>query len=206
MGTNEDVLRKKQEIENRIWFMLQQGMSKKEIGQTLGISYELLRYRLRELKRQGKEVPDYDPKRQAYKCLDDVPKEKRELIIKIAELAKQGLTNKAIGERVYISDSAVAQRINQARKFGLDVPTSKERCAKKKRKRSAESKSNNPNLAKSDAVNADRRLCKRCKYRAGQCQINNCDYIIITGKPRCCSAENCNKFEKGVRKQNRMKY
>lgn len=44
-----------------------------------------------------------------------------------------------------------------------------------------------------------RRKCTTCKYRSDKMNHNNCDYILITGKRRGCSADKCVKYEKGKR-------
>lgn len=42
--------------------------------------------------------------------------------------------------------------------------------------------------------------CKTCKFRAVRTAVNNCDYIVITKRSRGCSVEDCDKYEKGTRK------
>ena len=48
--------------------------------------------------------------------------------------------------------------------------------------------------------------CDRpCKYRSSTPELNGCDYILVTGKPRGCKAGGkCTKFEKGARVTNRV--
>ena len=48
--------------------------------------------------------------------------------------------------------------------------------------------------------NADRHLCRTCKYRASDTNSKNgCDYIEIMGHSRGCSVTGCDKYEKGKR-------
>lgn len=42
--------------------------------------------------------------------------------------------------------------------------------------------------------NADRHLCKDCRFRSSKGK--GCDYIIIAGKQRGCAPEDCNVYEK----------
>lgn len=48
--------------------------------------------------------------------------------------------------------------------------------------------------------------CKRpCKYRSSTPNLNGCDFILVTGKPRGCKAgDKCTKFEKVARAPNRV--
>lgn len=53
--------------------------------------------------------------------------------------------------------------------------------------------------------NADRHLCRKCKYRAKDCKSVNkdtyrpgCDYYLTTGEERGSSAAKCEKFKKGA--------
>lgn len=43
-----------------------------------------------------------------------------------------------------------------------------------------------------------RKKCRSCKYRE-RIEKRGCNFIILTGKRRGCSAENCDKYEKGTR-------
>lgn len=51
--------------------------------------------------------------------------------------------------------------------------------------------------------NADRHLCKTCKYRASyhdKCSLSaNCNYILTAGHSRKCAADSCDKYVKGKR-------
>lgn len=53
---------------------------------------------------------------------------------------------------------------------------------------------------KAEHINADRHLCKTCKYRIGvnyKVEGMHCNYIEITGHMRGCDAADCDKYEKG---------
>ena len=41
--------------------------------------------------------------------------------------------------------------------------------------------------------------CKTCQYRSGMQNINGCDYLLITGKPRGCPVKGCKRFVEGER-------
>lgn len=44
-----------------------------------------------------------------------------------------------------------------------------------------------------------RKQCKTCIYKTRQGR--GCDYILITGQRRGCSAENCDKYTRGKKKR-----
>lgn len=48
--------------------------------------------------------------------------------------------------------------------------------------------------------NADRHLCRTCVFRSAG-NRNGCDYIGIAGHSRGCSAEDCDRYEKGDRRK-----
>lgn len=52
--------------------------------------------------------------------------------------------------------------------------------------------------------NSDRHLCKSCKFRSNRPEVNNCDYVAITKHSRGCKVEECTKYEKGNRCEQRM--
>ena len=58
-----------------------------------------------------------------------------------------------------------------------------------------------PNQEKMNDVapgyNADRHLCKTCRFRGKQNGKNNCDYIEHNKKRRGCKVEDCNVYEEG---------
>lgn len=58
--------------------------------------------------------------------------------------------------------------------------------------------------------NADRHLCKTCRYRASyhdRCSLlANCNYILIVGHSRGCDTDNCDKYEKGKRMYEKSRY
>ena len=41
--------------------------------------------------------------------------------------------------------------------------------------------------------------CKTCIYRAAADDPNVCDHILLTGRMRGCSVEECDRYEKGDR-------
>lgn len=41
-----------------------------------------------------------------------------------------------------------------------------------------------------------RKTCRGCKYFSIFSSVGTCNYCLMTGTPRGCSAENCNKKEK----------
>ena len=45
--------------------------------------------------------------------------------------------------------------------------------------------------------NADRHLCKTCRFRSKESAKNGCDYIEHIKKSRGCKIEDCNVYEKG---------
>ena len=58
-------------------------------------------------------------------------------------------------------------------------------------------------LAETKGRNADRHLCKTCKYRAAAYIQNGsgikCEYALKSGKrSRGCDVEDCDKYEKGA--------
>lgn len=58
-------------------------------------------------------------------------------------------------------------------------------------------------LAETKGKNADRHLCKTCKYRAATYNQKNsgikCEYALKSGKrSRRCDVEDCDKYEKGA--------
>lgn len=46
-----------------------------------------------------------------------------------------------------------------------------------------------------------RKRCRKCQYSGGDknAQPNGCAYILITGEPRGCSVNDCDKFKPGPR-------
>ena len=59
-------------------------------------------------------------------------------------------------------------------------------------------------LAETKGKNADRHLCKTCKYRAATYNQKNfgikCEYALKSGtkRSRGCDVEDCDKYEKGA--------
>nr|WP_300826454.1 hypothetical protein [uncultured Schaedlerella sp.] len=58
-------------------------------------------------------------------------------------------------------------------------------------------------MAETKGKNADRHLCKTCKYRAATYNQKNtgikCEYALKSGKrSRRCNVEDCDKYEKGA--------
>lgn len=50
-----------------------------------------------------------------------------------------------------------------------------------------------------DGPNADRHLCKTCKFRSNRPTVNSCDYAGLMKHSRGCKVEECTKYEKGAR-------
>ena len=48
--------------------------------------------------------------------------------------------------------------------------------------------------------NQSKSKCRSCVYRAKAGAPNGCDYIHITGRMRGCPVKDCDKYEKGKRK------
>lgn len=100
-------------------------------------------------------------------------KSKREIV---EELSRQGKSCKEICEITGFKNSVVSQyRYNLKKKEGLKeiVPA---------------------------GHNADRHLCEKCRYRAGNDLKRSgakCAYIDIVGHSRGCAAEDCDVYEKG---------
>lgn len=101
----------------------------------------------------------------------------------VEELVLQGLSNSEIVEKTGIKYQTVYLYAKQVR-------------------------DNQPKKPKEQQVledNSDRHLCKICAYRgsvfqgksANSSSATGCEYAIIKGHPRGCSADNCNVFEKG---------
>lgn len=63
-------------------------------------------------------------------------------------------------------------------------------------------KKTNTSVKDEKSSNADRHLCKTCRFRAGSGDRNHgigCDYISQVGKSRGCSVEECTVYEKMAR-------
>lgn len=45
-----------------------------------------------------------------------------------------------------------------------------------------------------------RSKCKTCRWRASD-EKRGCNYMVITGQRRGCSASKCNKYEKGPKEK-----
>lgn len=58
-----------------------------------------------------------------------------------------------------------------------------------------------PEPSKTEGVaeghNADRHLCRTCRFRSMTSKRNGCDYIEHAKKSRGCSVEDCSVYEEG---------
>lgn len=109
---------------------------------------------------------------------------------KLKSYLEAGLTNEQIGDIEHFEPNSISQMIS---KYGLQDlrqkgPKKKLSVQKKKPK-------------KEKGPNADRHLCKTCKYRSPRHEVNRCDYIWLTNHMRGCPVAKCNKYEKGRRKK-----
>lgn len=84
----------------------------------------------------------------------------------IAKLIAQGLTNKEIADATGINYNTVYSHAKDIRKLAAVGGT---------------------------GANADRRLCRKCRFRNEYFGI--CDYITIMHRRRGCKASDCDKFE-----------
>lgn len=68
---------------------------------------------------------------------------------------------------------------------------------KAERKRLEELKQHPYHMPATDA----RKRCKKCQYSGSDSNAkpNGCAYILITGKPRDCSINECDKYKEGPR-------
>lgn len=94
----------------------------------------------------------------------------------VLELKNQGLTVKDIVEKTGYKYGSVYNYYN-----GFD------------KKRSKQEKLNDI----TPGHNADRHLCKTCRFRSKESSKNGCDYIEHNKKSRGCKIEDCNVYEKG---------
>lgn len=110
---------------------------------------------------------------------------------KLKSYLEAGMTNVEISEIEHFEPNSIA---NMIRNYGLTYlrqrgPTNKPEKKPQKKKI----------IQKPTGPNADRHLCRKCKYQAARHEVNNCDYIWFTGHKRGCLASNCDKYEKGKR-------
>ena len=94
----------------------------------------------------------------------------------VLELKDHGLTVKEIVEKTGYKYGSVYNYYN-----GFD------------KKRSKQEKLNDI----TPGHNADRHLCKTCRFRSKESSKNGCDYIEHNKKSRGCKIEDCNVYEKG---------
>lgn len=111
----------------------------------------------------------------------------------ILELTEQGMTAKEIVE---ITGFEI-QTVHQTRYLA--------------KRNAKETQAETPKGQQTIEDNSDRHLCKICAYRgsafqgksANSSSATGCEYAIIKGHPRGCSADNCNVFEKGNPKKSK---
>lgn len=98
---------------------------------------------------------------------------------KIRELMEQGKGIKEISDKIGVAYGTVGYYMTKIRE---------------EKRRQAEKAS----IQEAGKANADRHLCRTCKYRA---KTKGCDYYIMTNKERVCDPEECDKYEEGPRKE-----
>lgn len=127
-----------------------------------------------------------------------IPLQQIRLLVKAGERKKEGdqkvkPKKKTAGDIIepYVRQGLSNSEI--AKKTGIKYSTV-QMAAKKIRERLAETK----------GKNADRHLCRTCKYRAATYNQKNsgikCEYVLKsrTKRTRGCDVEDCDKYEKGA--------
>ena len=103
------------------------------------------------------------------------------------ELAAQGMNAGQIARQIGAKYSTVYHWLNP------------EKCRPKSKKQEIPVDYKNPDAK--PGWNADREKCKTCRYRQRKRNeiTGGCDYISIAGHSRGCAAENCDRYVKGDR-------
>lgn len=103
------------------------------------------------------------------------------------ELAAQGMNAGQIARQIGAKYSTVYHWLNP------------EKCRLKPKKQEIPVDYKNPDAK--PGWNADREKCKTCRYRQRKRNeiTGGCDYISIAGHSRGCAAENCDRYVKGDR-------
>lgn len=103
------------------------------------------------------------------------------------ELAAQGMNAGQIARQIGAKYNTVYHWLNP------------EKCRPKSKKREIPVDYRNPDAK--PGWNADREKCKTCRYRQRKRNeiTGGCDYISIVGHSRGCAVENCDRYVKGDR-------
>lgn len=103
------------------------------------------------------------------------------------ELAAQGMNAGQIARQIGAKYNTVYHWLNP------------EKCRPKSKKQEIPVDYKNPDAK--PGWNADREKCKTCRYRQRKRNeiTGGCDYISIAGHSRGCSVENCDRYVKGDR-------
>lgn len=103
------------------------------------------------------------------------------------ELAAQGMNAGQIARQIGAKYSTVYHWLNP------------EKCRPKLKKQEIPVDYKNPDAK--PGWNADREKCKTCRYRQRKRNeiTGSCDYISIAGNSRGCAVEDCNRYVKGDR-------
>lgn len=112
---------------------------------------------------------------------------------KLKSYLEAGLTNEQIGDIEHFEPNSISQMIS---KYGLQE-LGRKRMKKPKKKPVVQKKK----LKKEKGPNADRHLCKKCKYRSPRPEVYGCDYSQQKMHSRGCQVAYCDKYEKGGRKK-----
>lgn len=142
--------------------------------------------------------------------MEKIMKKKRTSEI-VRELDTQGKSKKEIARIAGITVSDVSYHLRNKRKKKEDISEKrmivrKLKAEGKSQKEIAEETGYNlstvryyfysADVSKPTAANADRHLCRTCKWRDEQNGSIWCDYYWQTKKDRPCEAENCTVYEK----------
>lgn len=108
---------------------------------------------------------------------------------------RAGMGNAAIAEALGISEPGVGHLVKRYGLTGLRRPG-----ARRKTETGVEVPELEPEPEKPAGHNADRHLCKTCRFRPRrELKVKGfgCNYIGDTNHSRGCKVENCDKYEKG---------
>lgn len=89
---------------------LQKGLKRKEISEIMGVSYEVLSYRIDKMRKNGIDIPKY------------IPDKKDRIIIK---LLNEGKSIKQITDELGVKYSMTAARIRRMKDRGMEIPKKK---------------------------------------------------------------------------------
>lgn len=173
--------------------LLETGKPRKEIAKILGVSRSTIdvgirQYDLTGIEKRGRK-PKYDERQ-------------------LREYVEAGRTNEEIGQLMGVSKTTVQKWIKENGMNGIRQHGGNNRKPEDEPKKPKSSK-RKPEEKKVHGHNANRRLCKTCKYRPPAVDKNKgfgCEYILVTGHRRGCEVEDCSVYEKGrpVRKDGKI--